>query len=226
MRYILGALASAGVLFVLIASWAVWEVGLASHDLRLESGKLTVQVATDSQVLTDKFASVADQLVATLAAINAPCVPHKACGTLADVNRTLATVRGTVGAVEVAARHEDKNLTALDAQELVLFNDVHNTMQLAQGTISKVDTTLDTVAPMLDASTAILHHIDDRVSDQQIIQLVSHLNGMSTSGDKMLAEGQQKEHELLHPDKKKLTRLGVVSAVVLWIHSHVTPSLF
>jgi hypothetical protein len=49
------------------------------------------------------------------------------CGTLADVNRTLATVRGTFGQVEVAARHEDRNLTDYDAQERQLYADIHAT---------------------------------------------------------------------------------------------------
>lgn len=49
------------------------------------------------------------------------------CGTLADINRTLATVRGTFGQVEIAARHETRNLDEFDAQEKQLYADFHQT---------------------------------------------------------------------------------------------------
>ncbi|HEY5054673.1 MAG TPA: hypothetical protein VII58_00845 [Acidobacteriaceae bacterium] len=59
------------------------------------------------------------------------------CGTLADLNRTLATFRGVGGEVEKAAIHENKNLTTLDTQEAALFADFH-------GTAVKVDAILET----------------------------------------------------------------------------------
>lgn len=64
----------------------------------------------------------------TLDGINRLCgVPGKPCGTLADVNRTLASVRGTVGQIEVAARHENRNLDTLDEQEKQVVADLHTT---------------------------------------------------------------------------------------------------
>lgn len=83
---------------------------------------------------------VGDGVTQTLDNINRPCgvtlshdgaesshTPFKPCGTLADFNRTLATVRGLAGQIEIAARHEDRNLDMLDVQEKQLYTDVHTT---------------------------------------------------------------------------------------------------
>jgi hypothetical protein len=77
----------------------------------------------------------------TIDLVNAPCVPAP-CGTLADVNRTMATVRGTFGQIEFAALHEDRNLGTLDTQEAALFADFHETA-------IRANTTLDTFNGLL-----------------------------------------------------------------------------
>jgi hypothetical protein len=62
----------------------------------------------------------------TLVAVNRSCGTPKhpqPCGTLADVAKTLATVRGAAGQVEVAAGHENKRLGTLDDQETKLYTD-------------------------------------------------------------------------------------------------------
>jgi hypothetical protein len=73
--------------------------------------------------------------------VNAPCIPAP-CGTLADANRTMATLRGTFGQVEEAAKHENRNLGTLDIQEATLFSDFH-------GTETRANTTLDTFNGLL-----------------------------------------------------------------------------
>jgi hypothetical protein len=73
--------------------------------------------------------------------VNAPCVPGP-CGTVADLGKTLNTVRGTFGQIEFAAKHEDRNLTTLDAQEATLFGDFH-------GTATRANLTLDTFNGLL-----------------------------------------------------------------------------
>lgn len=82
-----------------------------------------------SLAVTDKVGTALDGIAATLDSVNRPCATaatgSKPCGTLADVNRTLATVRGTFGQIEVAARHENRNLTTLDQQEAQLYEDTH-----------------------------------------------------------------------------------------------------
>lgn len=96
--------------------------------LRSNGDTLSRQIAR-SLTVTDKVGTVLDGFTATLDSVNRPCATaatgSKPCGTLADVNRTLATVRGTFGQIEVAARHENRNLTTLDQQEAQLYEDTH-----------------------------------------------------------------------------------------------------
>jgi hypothetical protein len=88
---------------------------------------------TASLKVTDHAAKTLDGATTTLDNINRLCHEasdegvDKPCGTLADVNRTLATVRGTFGQIEIAAHHEDRNLSTLDAQEAQLYADFHAT---------------------------------------------------------------------------------------------------
>ena len=112
--------------------------------------------ATASLKVTDKVGTVLDGATTTLTGLNRPCNVHVdladegstlsprvplPCGTLADVNRTLATVRGTFGRIEVAANHEDKNLTSLDAQEAQLYADTHASITSFNSLLSSPDVT-------------------------------------------------------------------------------------
>lgn len=58
----------------------------------------------------------------TILAVNSPCGGSRPCGLLADSAKTLGTIRGTFGQIEVAANHEDRNLGKLDTQETQLFS--------------------------------------------------------------------------------------------------------
>jgi hypothetical protein len=89
----------------------------------------------------DSLRSNSVQLGRTIDLVNAPCVPGP-CGTVADVGKTLNTVRGTFGQIEVAANHENRNLTALDLQEATLFGDFH-------ATATRANTSLDTFNGLL-----------------------------------------------------------------------------
>jgi hypothetical protein len=192
----------------------------------------------------------------TFAGLSAPCTPVKGavytvdhpvpCGTLADMNRTLATVRGTFGQIEVAAKHENKNLTTLDDQELALFTDLHLTAQAAvrtadslsgtatalTGTATAATATLGegkrTIAaaqPLLEAFTQDGKDLDSRINDPHVTALVAHLAGMSSSGDLMLADAQWKTHQLLHPDRIKLGFWGGTWAGIQAIHK-LEPPIF
>lgn len=184
-------------------------------------------------------------LAPTLQAINRPCPgkgeKHPApCGTLADVNRTLASIRGTFGQIELAANHENANLTALDMQERQLAQDAHQTLQQAAGAIGGVQAAVTTanaqmeyVGPLLESlrassdavpptlaavqgmavqGGAAFGSLRDLAADQHIREMVAHFDGMSASGDKMLADAQWKTHQLLHPDKVKLGFWGATWA--------------
>lgn len=67
----------------------------------------------------DKITSDLDSTVRTL---NRPCGVGQPCGLLADSAKTLGTIRGTFGQIEIAADHENRNLSNLDTQEAQLFS--------------------------------------------------------------------------------------------------------
>jgi hypothetical protein len=98
-------------------------------------------VVGSAKPVLDNFAAVGSKLGNTVDRINAPCAPGP-CGTIADVGKTLNTVRGTFGQIEIAANHEDRNLTTLDAQENQLYADFH-------GTATRMNTGLDTFDGLL-----------------------------------------------------------------------------
>lgn len=94
-------------------------------------------VSVTTQAATRTLASAN----AVLITVNRSCGGGHPCGTLADVAKTLNTVRGTFGEIEIAAHHEDANLTALDAQELQLFADTHATLTGASDLLASSDIT-------------------------------------------------------------------------------------
>jgi hypothetical protein len=95
--------------------------------------------------------SIAGPAKAAFAIVNHPCVPGP-CGTLADVAKTLNTARLTMGQVEVAANHEDRNLGTLDAQEAQLFSDTNEDLQQLASTISSANKVIE------DPATAEAQH--------------------------------------------------------------------
>lgn len=66
--------------------------------------------------------AVTNSLNKTVLAVNSPCGGGHPCGLLADTAKTLNTVRGTFGQIEIAANHENRNLSNLDIQEAQLFS--------------------------------------------------------------------------------------------------------
>lgn len=173
--------------------------------------------ATASLKVTDKVGKVLDGALATLDGVNRPCnvwveVPSaaadegvqvtKPCGTLADVNRTLATVRGTVGQIEVAARHENSNLTNLDAQEKQLYTDVHTTT---------------TNLNALVASPDIARFLKSSADTSMQVNLIA-IEGAG------IAKDLHKEADVLTAPKPWYTKLGAYSTTGVNIACLVTHS--
>jgi hypothetical protein len=130
---------------------------------------------------------------AVLVTVNRPCGKDASCGTLADVAKTLNTIRGTAGQVEIAAAHENRQLGKIDAQEAQLYADVHATMlNLQEMTASLTETSLQATddlktvnmviqgaQPVLAASAvavghadATLGHVDALVEDPAITKFL------------------------------------------------------
>ncbi|MGP8269119.1 MAG: hypothetical protein ACLQLH_03550 [Terracidiphilus sp.] len=172
--------------------------GAATSTLRQAAAMLqtTNHTIAAAQPVLAKLGVTADRL-------NAGCDPAP-CGTLVDVNRTLATVRGTFGQIEIAARHEDRNLTTLDQQEVTLFNDFHSLA--GQGTATVTD-------------------LDALLKDKAIHQSIDNFQSMTTSGASILADGAFEAHKLAHPDKKKMTFWTATEAGGDFVR-HFMPSIF
>jgi len=134
--------------------------------------------------------------------INQPCGDDKPCGTLADVAKTLNTVRGTFGQIEVAANHEDRNLTTLDAQEATLFADTHRTFMDADTLMVSPD-----VAAMFRNANATSASLADSMKQT----------------DAMLADARAEVDKLAHPPVKKLGFWGSVWAAAKVVHSFEPP---
>jgi methyl-accepting chemotaxis protein len=161
--FVCAALASIGITALVLA----WTVIMLGHHVAFSMAKMD---------------RVTDGVAATLAEIDRPCTvlvkgQEKSCGSIADVNQTLHTIRGTFGQIEVAARHENQNLKTLDRQEADLFRDLHATIIEAQGTLSAgtgtlkamtatVETAQKSIAaaePLIESSTRTIDNVNHSV---------------------------------------------------------------
>lgn len=169
----------------------------------------------------------------TLDSVNRLCPgpkdPARPCGVLADLNRTLATVRGATGQVELAARHENGQLSTLDAQEAILAADLHTVMTAGAGTanaatsaIQRASDGLATEKPSLDA---LIKAATTAVANPDVPILIHHAAGITASGDEIAKDAADKVHQYAHPAKKKITFWGGADAFMLYLHSHVIPPI-
>lgn len=188
---------------------------------------------------------------ATLHEVNRPCagasLSPAPCGTLADVAKTLNTIRGTAGQVEIAARHENAQLDKLDAQETQLYADLHSTILNVQGlttslteasnqataALHSANAAIENVQPVIDKTNTVLGYADagaNRLNTllymPEIPEVIQHADAMTASGDRILKDGADEADKLVHPPVKKLTFWSAIDGAFLWIHSHVIPSIF
>jgi hypothetical protein len=189
------------------------------------------------------------ELDATLREVNRPCGKNQSCGTLADVAKSLNTVRGTFGQIEVAANHENKQLTKLDAQEAQLFagvnmalNDTHATLTAGTGTLNALTETLGTAKqtianaqPLEDAATKAVNEFSDTTAAispriQKLLDdsgpVMTNVQAMTFNGNRVIKDAADEADKLVHPPIKKLTFWGAIDATVSWMHSRLMPSFF
>ena len=108
-------------------------------------------------------------LQSTLNQVNAPCKPvagqvysvdaDRPCGTLADINSTLRTLRGTAGTLERAGQHYDKQLTVYDGQEAQLYKDIHSSAVAFQGTAIAATDSLSAAADTMRVGGRIIQGV-------------------------------------------------------------------
>jgi hypothetical protein len=158
-----------------------------------------------------KFYAIADAAVAllkegnkTLNLVNDPCSAIHPCGLLADAARTLNTARMTMGQIEIAANHEDKNLGTLDQQEATIYAGANDDVQALHALLASPDL-LQTVHNLDTTSAA--------VADS------------AKQADGTLTDVHDEVHKLTHPTKKKLTFWGAMLGIGQTIQK-LSPPLF
>lgn len=181
----------------------------------------TLLVRKLTTVDTTAINQVTTNLNTSLNEINRPCeVKYKTCGSIADFNRTLATARGAIGQIEIAAKHENKNLTTLDAQEHTLFLDAHNTLLAGQNTLNQGSillttanqTVLDTQPVLTQGELALaglttnLDSLHTLIANTAIPKIITALQvtseqaaGTSANLNATTADIKQAVHDYLHP---------------------------
>ena len=150
--------------------------------------------------------------------INRPCGGGRPCGTLADVAKTLGTIRGTAGQLEIAAHHEDTRLDALDAQETGLYGDTHTlltrgstALETANATIAglqPVEAQLNLEAKQLNVATANLNVL---LTNPDIPAAISSTNSALGHINATVADTQQAVHDWLHPTWPRKVWNGIQS---------------
>lgn len=169
--------------------------------------------ATSLRTAAVKYGDAADQLSATLATINRPCGSGHPCGTLSDIAKTLATVRGTAGQVEVAARHETKRIDVWDAQEAQLAADTHKLLTNGSEAIQSAKATIDNLQPAeaeleveLRQTQRATAAITNLAMDPNLRQMAKNLNEASSHANVALGnvadttgDVKQAVHSYLHP---------------------------
>lgn len=161
------------------------------------------QATLDAATITIRdVGNAAHSLDATLQTVNRPCGTSKPCGTLADVAKTLNTIRRTAGQAEIAAAHENRNLFTLDAQEATLFGAVHETLQNAN---------------TLVANPAITESL------QNLQSSTANLAEGTKQATAILTDGREEADKFVHPPKKKLTFWGAIEAAAGIAHKFEPP---
>lgn len=210
------ALCLAGTALLLCGCWLVIGVRKDAASVAQQSVATLQSAQADvngtAAVAQDQLVEVGaavDHLNGVLAEIERPCGGGQPCGTLADVAKTLNTARLTMGQIEIAANHEDRNLATLDAQETALYADTH--------------AALNGLPPVEAQAASTLGDLDKLERDPQLTAILANGSSMTSSGARILKDGADEADKLAHPAKKKLTFWGGVWAGLEYVHKLLPP---
>ena len=84
-------------------------------------------------------------------------------GTLAEITRLLDDTRFAEIKATRIIDHEERNLTALDAQEMTLFNDLHGVIRNGNMVVQSLNQTTNTLNTDLESVNRTLQDVDDSV---------------------------------------------------------------
>ncbi len=126
---------------------------------------------------TAELGDTAVELHKATAELNAPCAPGP-CGTLADVNRTLGSMRLASGQVTAVSLHEQAQLDDVNAQESAIAT-------RTQDDLAKLGTAIDGVAAL--------------ANNKDLKGSLAHLNTTTDAVSAMATDTAQAWHNTLHP---------------------------
>ena len=205
-RWILNSI---GVSIIVALSLTVWGgFGLCHHLI----------VAVDGY----QAAPTLSKLNAALDTINRPCGGGHPCGTLANADKAMVKV----GDILVTSQYQEKDVALAAEHDMGavdgLAAHLNGTADALTGTANGA---IAAAKPLLvDADTAI-RSANTQINNPYIADFEKHVDGMSASGDSMLADAAWKTHQLLHPDRVKLGFWGTIWAGAQYIKSLEPPIL-
>lgn len=211
---------------------------LAGAICLLAVGVSAIYCARKIGAVTDEAMVTLGKLDTTVDAINRPCGAGKPCGTLAEANKTMVKFQDVTVTLQ---RQVSQSATLVNASASAVngaATDVHNLATAAQGTLNAGTGTLTAIQGDADALKPTLTSIpttvvkvgtvadgvNDLVRSPDLASTMKHVEGMTASGDKMLADAQWKTHEILHPTPAKGIK-AFFGGLVMWIH-RLTPPIF
>jgi hypothetical protein len=229
-RYIANALGITGIIALGILSWALWQWGKTGQVLSTQTSALS---------------STQNSLNKTLVMLNGPT------GTIAEVNKLLLALKSTTVHIDLAARHEDQQLTVLDAQERQLFADTHGTLgelkntataltgtaQAATATLGEGQKTIRAAQPLLASFTESGDNLNVLLKRQAITQFVDNLGPLSQNlvaitgvSSDMLTTADQVERKAtnsyLHPSHNVFVRVWQTASPFVVAGAKITATVF
>ena len=198
-KYLQVVIGAAVVVTVALSAWGLMgitsEVSILVQNLDKTQAALSQHIeqsVSNLDSVIDKSGVVVDKAGKTFDEINAPCIYLKSgvavgedghvCGTLADLNQTLRTMRGTLGVIEKAAIHEDGQLSKLDDQETRFANDLHRIMDSTDKDLKDLD-------PILLESKSTVGDLDDFIGSDAIRKAVNGISDSTVNANRILKAG-------------------------------------
>ena len=225
-------------LAVVLASLLVWGgCGLTKQAyLTLEKWGDSAPGPTASlvQSLGHKAGKILDGGQAAMDTVNAPCAGDQPCrGTLGSLNKTIIKVGDAVASTQYEEKTKVVPAT-LDAMGALksAAGDLGGTARAATETLDQVNDKNHgvgaTLANVNDGIIDFKTYVKSEAVQQTVDDFMStnhHFSNMSASADLMLVDAQWKEHQLIHPDKTKLTFTIGLEAGLLWSKKYVLPQI-
>lgn len=205
----------------------MWAWSRTAQDASDAFQAVQAQADAVAPVISGLNATV-DGLNGTIAALNAPCVGFHGsvtCGPIAQLSQTEKNIGIVAGQTALQVRQSGQLVDAATASLRDVSAKASVTFDTMNAQLTHVGPVLDSAKGTLDASTTAINGVDARVKDKRLDEMLTHWQGMSESGDKMLTDAQWKTHQLLHPDKVKLGLWGSLWAGMKALHA-IEPPIF